>query len=358
MKVLIMAALAAFFALPFSSLAGSLAKAPAWSAFESFAFDDSQGHKTNSLLVIKNGMVAFERYRSGFNANTPQQLWSVSKSISGLLIGKAYEDGLLKISAPVKNFYDDAPEGVTVEHLLNMVSGYKWNEGYEYSPLSSDVIAMLYVDHNDDMAKFAATKPLAYKPDEVFQYSSGTTNILMGILSKAVGPGDYAKYPWRALFNPMNISKAIWERDHKGTFIGSSYLYLSARDLAKFGELFLNKGKIGDKQIISEKWLEASSITHPYFLNPERSLKESENFAYSRQWWLNTALPFPDGSKKSRYPSLPENAILALGHWGQMMVILPSERIVLVRTGEDKSGRMNRDEFFSLFMRALRQSQP
>lgn len=359
MNKLFLAALSAFFILVAPTLyAQRLTKAPAWQAFETFAFADDQGHRTNSILVMVNGKIEYERYRSGFNADTAQQLWSVSKSISGLIIGLAVRDHILKLSDSIQKYFPKAPKEVTLDHLLNMVSGYSWNEGYEYSPVGSDVIAMLYTSHFDDMASFAANRPLSYKPDELFQYSSGTTNILLGALRKAMGPSDYARYPWRSFFEPMEIKSAVWERDHSGTFVGSSYLYLNARDLAKIGQLFLDKGSYKGKQIIPATWLQASTITHPYFLNPERPLKESEGFAYSRHWWLNTDLPFPDGSKKSRYPALPANTFLALGHWGQMLIIIPDQKVVIVRTGEDKTGRMNRDEFFDRFMHALRQAYP
>lgn len=359
MKTCFQAAIVAFFTLVSSNLyAKKLIKAPAWQAFETFAFADDQGYKTNSVLVMVDGKVEFERYRSGFDATTSQQLWSISKSISGLMIGIASRDNLIKTSDSIQKYFPKAPKKVTIDHLLNMVSGYKWNEGYEYSPVGSDVIAMLYTSHFDDMASFAANRPLNHEPETFFQYSSGTTNVLMGALRKAMGPSDYARYPWRSFFEPLEISSAVWERDHAGTFVGSSYLYLNARDLAKIGQLFLDKGKYKGKEIIPAAWLEASAQTHPYFLNPERELKESENFAYSRQWWLNTALPFPDGSYKSRYPNLPANAVLGLGHWGQMLVIIPDQKVVIVRTGEDKSGRMNRDEFFGRFMHALRQAYP
>lgn len=336
----------------------SIAKAPAWSAFESFAFSEDHQHRTNSLLVVIDGKVVFERYRPGINNKTTQQLWSVSKSVAGLIIARAIDDKLLKLSDPVKKFYPKAPDSITIEHLFNMVSGYEWNEGYEYSPFKSDVIAMLYNDQNKDMASFAAHKNSIHKPDEYFQYSSGTTNILMGILAKALGPSDYARYPWRSFFEPLGITSAVWERDHAGTFVGSSYLFLSARDLAKIGELVLTQGRYQDKQVIAKEWFERIKKPHSFFNDPARDLSESEGFAYSHQWWLNSALKFPDGSLKSRYPALSSNAILALGHWGQMMVIIPDKKTILVRTGADKSGRLDRDTFFALFMRALEQAYP
>lgn len=359
MKKFITATSVAFLLLLGPSLnAQILKKAPAWSSFESFTFAEDLEHKTNSLLVMVDGAIVFERYRTGFSSTTPQQIWSITKSITGLIIGKAISDNILKPNELIHKYYPQAPKTITINHLLNMTSGYEWNEGYEYNPLNSDVIRMLYSSNYDDMATFAANKKLAYDPGEYFQYSSGTSNILMGILSKAMGPGDYVSYPWRSFFDPLEIKDATWERDHKGTFVASSYLYLKARDVAKIGQLFLDKGIYKGKQIIPASWLVESATPHPYFLKADRELEQSEYFAYSKQWWLNTALPFPDGSYKSRYPELPANAVVGLGHWGQMLVILPDQKVVIVRTGQDKGKRMNRHEFFGQFMRAYRQAYP
>ena len=338
--------------------AQEIIKAPAWSSFEAFTFATDQEYLTNSLLVMKDGEIIYERYREGFQPQTKQQIWSMSKSISGLIIGKAVSDKLIDLQDSISKYYPEAPKDVTVSHLLNMVSGLSWNEGYEYNPVGSDVINMLYTENYKDMANFVATRGLAYPAGSFFKYSSGSTNLLMGILSKAMGPNDYADYPWRSFFNLLEIDDVTWERDHRGTFVGSSYLFIKPRDLAKIGQLFLEQGRYKNNIVIDPLWLEKSSQPYPYFYIKERDLKNNDGFAYSRQWWLNTALPYPDGSLKSRYPSLPASAILALGHWGQILVILPEQRTIIVRTSQDKKGKLNRDEFFSLFMRAFEQAYP
>ncbi|PIP89815.1 MAG: serine hydrolase [Bdellovibrionales bacterium CG12_big_fil_rev_8_21_14_0_65_38_15] len=347
-----------FLFLPLHLLAQQITKAPAWSSFESFTFASDQDFLTNSLLVVKDGEVIYERYREGFQAQTKQQIWSMSKSISGLIIGKAINDKIIGLQDSVSKYYPEAPKDVTISHLLNMVSGLEWNEGYEYNPVGSDVINMLYTENYKDMARFTATKGLAYPAGSFFKYSSGSTNLLMGILSKAMGPNDYADYPWRSFFNLLDIDDVTWERDHRGTFVGSSYIFIKPRDLVKIGQLFLDQGRYKNKVIVEASWLEQSSTPYPYFYVKERDIKNNDGFAYSNQWWLNAALPYPDGSLKSRYPSLPADAILALGHWGQMLVILPEQKTIIVRTSQDKKGKLNRDEFFSLFMRAYEQAYP
>lgn len=338
--------------------AQDMTKAPGWSAFEQFVFATDKEYQTNSLVIQKNDEIIFERYREGFTKETKQQIWSMTKSIAGLIIGKAISDNIISAQDPIHKYFPKAPRDIKINHLLNMVSGYDWNEGYEYNPVRSDVINMLYTEHYGDMALFAANKKLAHPAGSYFRYSSGTTNILMGILSKAMGPSDYQDYPWRSFFIPLEINDVTWERDHAKTFVGSSYIFMRARDIIKIGQLFLDQGKYKNQQVIPKEWIEKSAEPYPYFMVAGRELKESVGFAYSNQWWLNSALPFLDGTYKSRYPSLPSNAILALGHWGQMLVILPDQNTVIVRTGQDKKGKIDRSEFFSLFMRAYEQAYP
>lgn len=352
------AAIAAFFTiLSFKVLAGPITQTPAWPSFEEYAFNDQAFHRTHSLLIVRDGKVIYERFRPGFTERTPQQLWSISKSVSGLIIGLAIEDKLLKSEDPLNKYYPKAPAEVQLQHLLNMTSGLEWNEGYEYNPVKSDVIRMLYTANFDDMAAFAANKPSDHQPGSNFKYSSGNTNILMGVLAKVTGPGDYAEYPWRRLFNPLNITSATWERDQRGTFVGSSYLYMSARDLAKIGELFLTNGMYQGKQIVPAAWLERSKKAAPFFSSPVAQGKVDNEYAYSHQWWLNKPLIQSDGSSKRKFPDLPEDTIFALGHWGQMLVVIPSLKLVMVRTGADKTTEgLDRNKFFSLFMRALKQA--
>lgn len=354
MKNILLAAMAAFFTTV--SCAQGITQTPGWAGFESFVFDEQSGHRTHSLVILKGGKIVFERHRPGFTPRTAQQVWSISKSVSGLLIGLAIEDKLLSAEDSLQKFFPEASRDVTINHLLNMTSGLEWNEGYEYNPIGSDVIRMLYTANYSDMASYAAHKPLEYPVATHFKYSSGTTNILMGILARATGPGDYAQYPWRRFFDPLEITSATWERDGKGTFVGSSYLYISPADLAKIGNLFLSQGQYKGKQIVPLKWLERSKTLSPFFeasLEKDQSL---EGLAYSTQWWLNAPLKRADGTLSPHHPDLPTDAILALGHWGQMMVIIPSHKVVLVRTGADKRAGIDRNKFFDLFMRALEQA--
>src|SRR5690606_19670033 len=186
-----------------------------------------------------------------FNVKTPQKLWSVSKSISSILIGIAQKQGLLNIKDKVKMFYPHADERLEISHLLHMSSGLFWNETYENNPLDSDVLNMLFIKGHKDMASYVAMKKQEFAPGSHFKYSSGETNFMMSLLQKKISRLDYDTFPWKKLFTPLGITTATWERDHAGNFIGSSYLYLSPEDLARIGQLFLNGGVWGDQEIVS-----------------------------------------------------------------------------------------------------------
>ena len=122
------------------------------------------------------------------------------------------------------------------------------------------------------MAQYTSERPIAYKPGNVFNYSSGETNLLMGILKKAINNKErYNDFPWKELFEPLGMKNITWEQDQSGTFVGSSYLYMPSRELIKFGELFLNQGNWKGKRVLSSSWVRFS-----YELAPAVNKTETE----------------------------------------------------------------------------------
>lgn len=222
---------------------------PALEAFERYAFgrrDDvrRKGIRTDAVVVIRDGRLVYERYAGPSRAETPHLTWSVSKSLLATLLGVAEGEGRFQLDDPVARYYPPFarhPE-VTLRHLLNWSSGLDWQEDYEFAPLKSSVVVMLYTRGRDDMAGFVAETPQARPPGRRFRYSSGDSNVLAAALHGMLG-ADYAEYPWRALFEPLGIRSAVWERDAAGTFVGSSYVYMSARDLARVGLLMQRHGR-------------------------------------------------------------------------------------------------------------------
>lgn len=328
-------------------------KAQNWQKFLDFTYSKTEGHSTNALLILYKDKLIHHSTANGFKKGQPHRQWSVSKSFSSALIGIAIKKGILELNTSVDKYYPvhkDSKFSPTVKDLLGMSSGLDWNEGYESNPLKSNVIAMLYTEGFKDMASFTASRPSKYIPGEKFYYSSGETNLMMGMLKKSMGINDYSNYPWTQLFDPLQIKTATWERDQSGTFVGSSYLHMSPEDLAKFGYLYLKDGIYNKKQVIPKKWVKYSTELSQGLL--KKTPKEKERVeTYGAQWWLNKNLPNHTDTKP--YPGFPTDAFMALGHHGQILAVVPSKDLVIVRNGADKDKNLDKVKFFKLLMEAL-----
>lgn len=278
---------------------------------------------TKAVVVIHKGKLVAERYAPGIDADTPLIGWSMTKSVTNMLVGLLVKDGRLALnqSAPVPAWQKKAGDPraeITIDQLLRMSSGLDFEEEYA---LFSDVTRMLSVE--GDAAGFAASKPLLVEPDTLWYYSSGTSNILSGIIRRTVG-GDlrqYYDFAQQRLFGPLGIYTANIETDYNGTFIGSSYMYASARDWARLGQFCLQKGRWRGRQLLPENWLSYS--TSPTPTNPRNN--------YGAHFWLN-ADP-ADGQQKRTWPSLPADTYSMNGFQGQRVVIVPSQELVVVRLG-------------------------
>lgn len=333
-------------------------KASEWESFLKYAKRDDLGFSTNALIVIYKGHLIEHSTFNGFKKGQTHRQWSISKSITSALIGIAIKKGILTLETPVKKFYPlhkESKYSPVLKELLGMSSGFDWNEGYESNPLKSSVIAMLYTEGFDDMASYTAAKPFKAIPGERFYYSSGETNLIMGMLKKSLGLNDYANYPWSQLFDPMDIKTATWEKDKSGTFVGSSYLYMAPEDLAKIGMLYLNNGTYQGKSLLTKEWVEFSyAVSSPFLKYKKEMIQDAPNKrieTYGAQWWLNADVPgFPDSNP---YPGFPKDAYMALGHHGQILAIVPSLDLIVVRNGADKDSKLDKAKFFELLTKAL-----
>ena len=270
---------------------------------------------TRGVVVIHKGQLVAEQYAPGFDKNTPQLSWSMAKSFTNALVGILVGEGRLDIydRAPVEEWAesDDPRNAITTDHLLRMSSGLDWSENYA---MPSGATNMLFKDAS--MAKTAASVGLAYEPDEVWYYSSGTTNIISEIVRNTVGDASYWSFPYEELFHKIGISTATFEPDASGTFVGSSYLWMSPRDYARFGLLYLNDGVWEGERILPEGWVNYSSTATP----------ASPNGIYGAQFWRN-------GFDSYNFPDVPDDAYLANGYEGQRIMIIPSKDLVVVRLG-------------------------
>jgi CubicO group peptidase (beta-lactamase class C family) len=179
-----------------------------------------------------------------------------------------------------------------------------------------------------DMALYAATRPLIHPPGGTWSYSSGTANILAYLVFDAAGGDlvhDYA-YASDHLFEPAGMTSAVFEPDGTGSFVGSSYLYMTARDWARFGQLYLDNGTINGRQLLTPDWVAFSHAAAGPIGEPG---------GYGGQFWLND-----NGEKPAtlRWPDVPQDTYMALGHNDEIVAIVPSRQLVFVRLGWTTGG--------------------
>jgi CubicO group peptidase (beta-lactamase class C family) len=224
----------------------------------------------------------------------------------------------LDAPAPVPEWSEDDPRtAITWGHLLQMQSGLAFSE--DYGAAHSDVSRMLF--RARDAAKVAAEKPLAHKPGDYWSYSSGTTNILQRALRQRLEAQgvSYHAFAREALFAPLGMASATMEADASGTFIGSSYVYATARDWAKLGLLYLADGAIGEERLLPQGW--SAYVSTP---------ADKSDGAYGAQFRLNR--PGAEGREKYA-PGLPDSAYFMTGHEGQYVTIIPDKNLIIVRAG-------------------------
>ena len=271
--------------------------------------------RTRAVVVVQDGWVIAERYANGIEPDMPLIGWSMSKSITHALIGRAIQEGLIDPNQPPQvpewNGAQDPRRQITLDQLLRMNSGLAFQEST--GALDSDLVRML--TQEADMASFAARKSLTKPPGKTWNYSSGSTNILSRILRHSIKDDQrYWTFPAQALFAPIDMATAVIENDHSGTMVGSSLVWASGRDWARFGQLYLDQGSWNGKQLLPKPWIQKA-----------RTASRGSKGGYGAHWWLSR--------RKSRR-DLPKDSFSAEGYQGQLLLVAPSHRAVIVRLGQ------------------------
>jgi CubicO group peptidase (beta-lactamase class C family) len=280
-------------------------------AFSDTATNYEDRKNTRAVVIFHRDQLIAERYAEGFDATTPQNSWSMTKSATSALVGILARDGRLSLKdpAPITEWQSvDDPRGqVTTEDLLFMVSGLEFNEGYENDPIS-DVNRMLM--NSRDLEAFAASFPVTAEPGTRWAYQTASS-VLLGRVIRETLPDDDAYYHFaqQELFNRLGARHSHYQADGAGNYVGGAFLYATPRDWARFGLLYLNDGVFAGERILPEGWVEYSTIPSPASL---------EARAYGAQFWLNTR------GKNQWMPAVPEDTYAARGHYGQSLIIIPS----------------------------------
>lgn len=305
--------------IPLPEATGAAIDDQALAAAIDAAFADPAA-RTRALLVVRDGAVIAERYAPGFSSRTPLLSWSMAKSMTATMIGAAVLRGLVDIDDPPPEplwSEGDPRRAIVWRDLLQMQSGLAFGEFY--GAARADVSRMLF--NAADAGAVAAQRPLAHKPGTYWSYSSGTTNLLQRALRRTLDDQgtDYHAFARETVFAPLGMASAVLEPDSSGTFIGSSFMYATARDWAKLGQLYLDGGVYRGRRIIPEGWRDF--VTEP---------AAASDGIYGGHFWLNRK----GASGRGKYiPGLPETAYLMSGHEGQYVVVIPDKRLVIVRTG-------------------------
>lgn len=281
---------------------------------------DAMG-ETHAFLAIHKGRIVAERYAGGdYTADATYPSWSMAKSITQLLTGFLVAEGRIDIAAPF-----DAPEwrepgdpraAITWTHLLRMASGLVFREDYIDGEVS-DTIEMLFASGKEDMAAYAAAKPLEAAPDTLFNYASGTTNIIARALKDIVGGGaaGMTAFMTDRLFAPLGIEKTIPKFDTSGTFIGSSYCFMRAEDFARIGLLALRGGAWRGQQLLPKRWIDFARTPGP--------AQPDDGRRYGGQWWLDMFSP---------------GGFSMNGYEGQWVACCPHRDLIVVRHGKSTNG--------------------
>jgi CubicO group peptidase (beta-lactamase class C family) len=290
---------------------------------EAFAEPDpSRPRRTRAIVVVQGGSIVAERYADGYSASNRFPGWSMAKSVTNAMVGLLVGEGRLDLAAadlrPEWRDGADRRRSITLAQLMHMSSGLDFDESY--TPRGG-ATRMLF--NARDAAAAAADTPLAHEPGTHWYYSSGTTNIISAaVRSTFAGDDDaYYRYPYDRLFDRIGMRSAVLEPDAAGTFVGSSFMYASARDWARFGMLFLQDGVWDGERVLPEGWVEYSTTPAP----------AASRGRYGAHWWLNAG-EAGDPSRRP-WPDLPADIYWASGYQGQHVVVVPSLDLVIVRLG-------------------------
>ncbi len=268
-----------------------------------------------SILVMRNGFIVKEWYYSFMHKDSLFRIYSVSKSVTSALIGIAVDKGYItSLDESVLNYFHDKDianldplkESMTIEHLLTMTSGLNWPEYYPYGHPQNPYN---YWKASEDHVEYVLNRTMITTPGQTFNYNTGATHLLTAILERSTNMST-EEFANRYLFGPLYIEDYIWQQDPQGVAGGGDGLFLTTRDMAKIGYLFLKGGKWEGRQIISENWVRTST-------SPKINVDLDTEYGY--QWWIE-----PDA-----------NIYRALGYGQQQINVLYEKDLIVIFTGMD-----------------------
>lgn len=305
---------------------------------------------TEGLIIIRKGYIVGEAYFGNFKIDSRHQSMSMAKSFTSTLIGIAIDKGMIKsLDEKLCQYYPewkcDDPKDyrsrITIRHAMTLTTGLEWKEDWSrWDPATNDALKM---GSSGRFIKYMAERKGLYEPGQRFYYSTGDPMLLSRVIQKATGMTafDFAE---QNIFKPLNITNIKWEKDQDGNTSTAWGLQTTVRDYAKFGYLFLNKGRWDAQQVVSKEWAEKATQTD--------SSVQMWN-AYGYLWHVN----LPNRLKANRSPistdSIPADGFMAEGVLGQNIIIIPSKDLVIVRVANQKETRMDLVKFLTMVLSAI-----
>jgi CubicO group peptidase (beta-lactamase class C family) len=292
---------------------------------------------TKAVVVVHNGRVIAERYAPGYGIDTQVIGWSATKSVTNALIGILVRQGRLSIEgpAPIAAWTDpkDPRHAISIDNLLRMNSGLDIGDSLTARASTAFDPSAYMVFGVRDMAAFAEKAPLKAAPGTEWNYTNGNTLLLSKIIRDRTG-GDAASvlaFARRELFDKLGMHHVTLEFDAAGTPIGSSHMLASARDWTRFGLLYLNDGVVGGERLLPPGWVDYSAAPTP----------GSEYYGYAAGFWTNRG--DGEGQRYRIARGIPADAFFARGAMGQYVIVVPSQRLVVVRLGSAFTPRDDMD---------------
>jgi CubicO group peptidase (beta-lactamase class C family) len=287
--------------------------------------------ETRAVVVMHGGAIVAERYAEGYGRDTRFLGWSMSKTVTAVMIGMLVADGRLHLdrSPPIPRWQRAGdPRGeITLRQLLQMRAGLQHEEKAE-PVYTSPEVRMMFLDGRDDMAGWAEAQPLEHEPGRVFEYSTPAAMILSDVVARVLAPDGSAAQRQQAVAEflrarisvPLRLESLTAEYDRAGTMMGGSMVWATARDWARFGEFLRHRGSVRGAQIVPRGWIEFMTASSPRA--PD----------YGAMTWLNRD---SGGTREVLFPDAgPASLFAAVGHLGQYVLVSPRQKLTVVRLGK------------------------
>jgi CubicO group peptidase (beta-lactamase class C family) len=302
------------------------AEGAAGPAFEAVADRAAALPRLHSLLVSRDGTIVLERYFRGTRANRLANIKSASKSVISALVGLAVARGFIKdVDQPIAPYFkgelgtvsDPRKHAITIEHLLSMQSGLESTSGRNYGAWVQ----------SGNWVRYAIRQPLIADPGTTMEYSTGSTHLLSALLARTTKQSTW-QFAQRQLAAPLGFTLARWPQDPQGVFFGGNDMLLTPRQMLAFGELYLNRGTVGEAEVLPASWIDRSFV-------PRGRSRWGSDREYGYGWWMRKLAG--------------QRAYYAWGYGGQFIFVIPSAHMVIVTTSDATVSRERREHLQAIY---------